>query len=132
MGVGVQRHAPAALPPEKRPVTHCIGGWLGSRVGLDAVWKISPPPGFDHRTVQPVAQSLCRLSYRGLTFRTDKKLFSQLFLSLVSLPPSPSLISYFRLFMKFIDRLGELTIFRPFLLSPVFPCLLYSFFTLCY
>ena len=28
MKVGGQRHAPAALPPEKRPGTHCIGGWL--------------------------------------------------------------------------------------------------------
>jgi hypothetical protein len=25
------RHAPAALPPEKRPGTHSIGGWVGSR-----------------------------------------------------------------------------------------------------
>jgi hypothetical protein len=35
MGVGGQRHAPAALPPGKRPGTHCIGGWVGPRVGLD-------------------------------------------------------------------------------------------------
>ena len=27
MGVGGQRHAPAALPLGKRPGTHCIGGW---------------------------------------------------------------------------------------------------------
>jgi hypothetical protein len=27
------------------------------------VRKISPPPGFDPRTVQPLAQPLCRLSY---------------------------------------------------------------------
>jgi hypothetical protein len=33
--VGGQRHAPAALPPGKRPGTHCIGGWVGSRAGLD-------------------------------------------------------------------------------------------------
>ena len=25
-GVGGQRHAPTALPPGKRPGTHCIGG----------------------------------------------------------------------------------------------------------
>jgi hypothetical protein len=25
-GVGGQRHGPAALPPRKRPGTHCIGG----------------------------------------------------------------------------------------------------------
>jgi len=28
MGLGCQRHAPAALPPGKRPGTHCIGGWV--------------------------------------------------------------------------------------------------------
>jgi hypothetical protein len=46
MRVGGQLHAPAALPPRKRPGAHCIGGW---------VRKISSPPGFDPRTVQPVA-----------------------------------------------------------------------------
>jgi len=25
--VGDQRHAPAALSPGKKPVTHCTGGW---------------------------------------------------------------------------------------------------------
>ena len=55
MGVGGQRHAPAALPPRKRPGTRCIGGWVGPRAGLDGCGKISPPPGFEPRTVQPVA-----------------------------------------------------------------------------
>ena len=30
-GGGWSRHAPAALPPGKRPGTHCIGGWVGPR-----------------------------------------------------------------------------------------------------
>jgi len=30
-GVGGQRHAPAALPPGKRPGTRCIGGWVNPR-----------------------------------------------------------------------------------------------------
>ena len=34
MGVGGQRHAPAALPPIK-PGTYCTGGWVGPRAGLD-------------------------------------------------------------------------------------------------
>ena len=42
-GVGGQRHGPAALPPEKKPHTHCIGGWVGPRAGLDGCGK-SPPP----------------------------------------------------------------------------------------
>jgi hypothetical protein len=54
-GVGGQRHAPAALPPGKRPQyplhTRLSGpqGWSGQ------VQKISPPPRFDPRTFQPVA-----------------------------------------------------------------------------
>jgi hypothetical protein len=32
--VGGQRHTPPALPRE-RPGTHCIGGWVGPRAGLD-------------------------------------------------------------------------------------------------
>jgi hypothetical protein len=36
-------------------------GWAQSRSGQ--VRKISLPPGFDPRTVKPVAQSLYRLSY---------------------------------------------------------------------
>ena len=39
------------LYPRERPGTHCIGGW----VGPGRVRKISPPPGFNSRTVQPVA-----------------------------------------------------------------------------
>jgi hypothetical protein len=54
MGVGGQHHAPAALTPE-RPGTHWIGGWVGPRTGLDGCEKPRPQPGFDPRTVQPLA-----------------------------------------------------------------------------
>jgi hypothetical protein len=52
--VGGQRHAPAALLPRKTryPFYRMLGG-LQSRSGR--FLKISPPPGFDLRTVQPVA-----------------------------------------------------------------------------
>ena len=54
--VGGQRHAPAALPPEKRPGTHHTHRRVGGPQGQSGrVRKISPPPGFDPRTVQPVA-----------------------------------------------------------------------------
>ena len=54
MGVGGQRHAPAALPPGKTryPLYRRLGRPQG-RSGR--VRKISPLPGFDPRTVQPVA-----------------------------------------------------------------------------
>ena len=50
-----QRHAPAAVYSRERPGTHCTGGWMGLRAGLDRCGKSRPPPGFDPRTVQPVA-----------------------------------------------------------------------------
>jgi hypothetical protein len=54
MEVGVQRHAPAALPPGKNqdPFYRRLGG----PQGLSGwVREISLPPGFDPRTVQPAA-----------------------------------------------------------------------------
>ena len=54
MGEGGQHHAPVALPPVKtrNPLYRRLGGLqdLSGRMR-----KISPPPGFDPRTVQPVA-----------------------------------------------------------------------------
>jgi hypothetical protein len=44
MKVGGQFHAPAALPPGKRPGTHCIEGWVGPRAGLDGCRKSRPHP----------------------------------------------------------------------------------------
>jgi len=38
-GVRGKRHAPAALYPRKRRGTHCTGGWVVSRVGLDRCGK---------------------------------------------------------------------------------------------
>ena len=58
-----QQHAPTALYPRERPGTHCTGGWVGPRAGLDRCGNSRPPPGFDPPTVQAVAQSLYRLSY---------------------------------------------------------------------
>jgi hypothetical protein len=51
----VVNSAPWPLYPRERPSTHCIGGWVGIRASLDGCGKSHPPPGFDHRTVQPVA-----------------------------------------------------------------------------
>jgi hypothetical protein len=56
MPVGGQRHTPTALPPGNRPGTYCIVGRLrGPKARSWRVRKISSPPGFDLRTVQPVA-----------------------------------------------------------------------------
>jgi hypothetical protein len=54
MGVGGQHHSPAALPPgmTQYPLYRRLGGPRG-RSGQ--VPKISPPPEFNPRTIQPVA-----------------------------------------------------------------------------
>jgi hypothetical protein len=41
MGVSGQRHASAALyPGERTPGTHCTGGWVGPRAGLDTEARV--------------------------------------------------------------------------------------------
>jgi len=57
MRVGGQRHAPASLPAGRRTGTYFIAGCVGSRPSLNGCEKSRPPPrpGFDPRTVQPVA-----------------------------------------------------------------------------
>ena len=54
-GDGWSTPRPGRFTPRERPDTHCIGGWVGPRAGLDVCRKSRPPPGFDPRTVQPVA-----------------------------------------------------------------------------
>ena len=72
MGVGGQRHAPAALPPRKTryPLYRRLGG---PQDQSGRVRKISPPPQFDTRTVQLVASRYtdcaipvhCEISYEN-------------------------------------------------------------------
>jgi hypothetical protein len=54
MRVDGQVHAPAASPPGMNHGTHCIGGWVGPRAGLNGYEKSRLPPGFDPQTAQPV------------------------------------------------------------------------------
>ena len=46
---------PRPLYPREQRGTHFTGGWVGPRAGLDWYGKSRPTPGFDPRTVQPVA-----------------------------------------------------------------------------
>jgi len=39
MTVGGQRHAPASLPPGKRPYTQCTWGWVSPKAGLEERWE---------------------------------------------------------------------------------------------
>jgi hypothetical protein len=62
-GVRGQRRTPAALPRERHS-THCIGGWVGPRAGLDGCGKSRPRR--DSIPDRPArSESLYRLSYLG-------------------------------------------------------------------
>ena len=55
MGLGGQRHTPAAVLPRKE-TQYPLYGWLGGPYGRsERARKISPPPGLDTQTAQPVA-----------------------------------------------------------------------------
>jgi len=41
-GVRGHRHAPAGLYSRERPRTHCTGGWVGPRAGMDRWGKFLP------------------------------------------------------------------------------------------
>jgi hypothetical protein len=73
-----QRHVSAALYPRERPGTHCTGGWVGPRADTDER-KISFPPGFGPRIIQPVASRYTDWatrptisSYEGYNFVTEE------------------------------------------------------------
>ena len=61
-GVRGQRHAPAAPYSQERPGTHCTGGWVGLRTGLDRCGK-SRPTGIRSPDRPARRQSLYRLRY---------------------------------------------------------------------
>jgi hypothetical protein len=72
--VGGQRHAPATLTPGKTryPLCRRLGGLQG-RSGR--VRKISPPKGFDPRTVQPMASRYINRATPGPVQTGLKQLF---------------------------------------------------------
>ena len=68
-----QRHAPAALYPREIPGNPCTGD-CGPQGRSEQVRKISPPPGLDPQTVQPVASRLTDWATRPNYFEeTDLK-----------------------------------------------------------
>jgi hypothetical protein len=55
---------PGRLYPRDRPGTHCTGGWLGHRTGLDRCGK-SRPTGIRSPDLPARSEPLYRLSYPG-------------------------------------------------------------------
>ena len=65
-----QRQASAAFYPRERSGTHCTGGWVGPRTGLDTCGKSDPHrDSIPDRAVR--SQSLYRLSYPLLKVKWD-------------------------------------------------------------
>jgi hypothetical protein len=60
--------APRPLYPRERISTHCIGRWLGPKTRLKGCGKSCPLPGFDPRTIQPVAS---RYTDRAIVAQLD-------------------------------------------------------------
>jgi hypothetical protein len=55
--VSGQQHAPAALYPRERVITHFTGGWVGPRAVLD--WrKFSSLPGFNPGLSSPLSVAI--------------------------------------------------------------------------
>jgi hypothetical protein len=57
-----QRHTPAVFYPRERRGTHCTGGWVCPRAGLDRCGKYRPS-GIRSPDLSARSQSLYRLSY---------------------------------------------------------------------
>jgi hypothetical protein len=68
MGEGGQCHALAALPPRKRPGTHCTVGCVDTRAGLNGCGKPHPPTGIRPPDRPARSESLYRLRYTGPHF----------------------------------------------------------------
>jgi hypothetical protein len=59
---------PGRSLPQERPGTDCTGGWGGTQGRYGQVRKILSPPGFDPRTVQPVASRYTEWATRPTEF----------------------------------------------------------------
>ena len=79
MWVGIQHHALAALPTGERPGTHRIGGWVGSRAGLDGCGKFRPYrdsiPGLSSPYLVAIPTELSLAMYSTCTFTSLNTLF---------------------------------------------------------
>jgi len=73
MGVGGQWHNPAALTPGKRPVSHCIEGWVSPRTGLDGCgefrshrdWIAGPSSQFRVAIATGLSRPAVRIENKG-------------------------------------------------------------------
>ena len=70
---------PRPFYPLGRNGTHCTGGWVGLRVGLDSCGKSRPPPGIDPRIVQSVASHYIDWAISAHIIQPNTNKYSELF-----------------------------------------------------
>ena len=73
-------------PSEKRPGTHCAGGWVGPRTGLDGCGIYRPGIRSADRPAR--SESLYRLTCQGPNIYTYEWLYEVFFFFLALQPPS--------------------------------------------
>jgi hypothetical protein len=76
--VGDQSHASGDLSPEKRPISHSTGGWVGPRADLDGYRK-SRPTGIRSPDRPARVNLLYRLRYPGPPFLYSKGILLDVF-----------------------------------------------------
>ena len=59
---------PRPLYPRERPGTHCTGGWVGPRAGLEGCGKSPPPTGIQSPDRPAHSESKYRLRYPAPEF----------------------------------------------------------------
>jgi hypothetical protein len=96
----------------RTPVTHYAGGWVDPRAGLDVCGeeKILPQPGFEPRTIQPVATRCTDYAISPLPPRFECTTWLSVLRMLVIwkvLNPS-TCVSYFEVLHKWELRYGRL------------------------
>jgi hypothetical protein len=63
--MGLVSATPRPLNPQECPDTHCIGGWVSPRAGLDGCENFAPPTGIRSPDRPARSKSLYRLSSPG-------------------------------------------------------------------
>jgi hypothetical protein len=135
-GVGGQRHASAALPPGKTR-NPLYMRFCGPQDRSAQVWKISSPPGFDLRTVQPVVSRYTDWATHIINFYVPLFLFLlsclvYIFFSLFfNISYTISLLFHFPLSVSYYVFPG-FSLILSFLISPtLFPRFLSIYFFFC-
>jgi hypothetical protein len=118
--MGGQPHASAALPPGKTryPLYRRLGGPQSRSV---QVRKISPPPGFDSRTVQPATPSTLSLHY-WVTCGQSRDTIPELHPSIDQTLSSETLLHIFRAIYMYKAVYVQLNALVPLLHVPAICC----------